>query len=78
MLGVLAAKQGLTLRGVGVNPTRTGLLDLLIQMGADIRVAARAGRAGRERIGEPIADIEVRQSRLGHHGAGVHDPHDHR
>lgn len=58
VLGVLAAKQGLTLRGVGINPTRTGLLDLLIQMGADIRVRPR------ESVGEPIADIEVRQSRL--------------
>jgi 3-phosphoshikimate 1-carboxyvinyltransferase len=27
--GVLAAHEGLTLRGVGVNPTRTGLLDML-------------------------------------------------
>ena len=58
VLGALAAKQGITLRGVGINPTRTGLLDLLIQMGADIRVRPR------ESTGEPIADIEVRQSRL--------------
>ena len=36
--GCLAADSGLMLRGVGMNPTRTGLLDLLRKMGADIRV----------------------------------------
>jgi 3-phosphoshikimate 1-carboxyvinyltransferase len=36
--GCLAARQGLLIRGVGLNPTRTGLLDLLREMGADIRV----------------------------------------
>ncbi len=56
--GCLAAQRPLVLRGVGVNPTRTGLLDLLLQMGADIRVTPRAGAS------EPIADIEVRASRL--------------
>lgn len=56
--GALAADRPLVLRGIGVNPTRTGLLDLLIQMGADIRVTPHAGGA------EPTADIEVRRSRL--------------
>ena len=65
--GCLAAEHGLLLRNVGVNPTRTGLLDLLLQMGADIRVhhASAAGRgAASEATGEPVADIEVRRSRL--------------
>jgi 3-phosphoshikimate 1-carboxyvinyltransferase len=39
--GCLAADKGLMLRGVGMNPTRTGLLDLLRKMGADIRVHHR-------------------------------------
>ncbi|HEV7714854.1 MAG TPA: 3-phosphoshikimate 1-carboxyvinyltransferase, partial [Steroidobacteraceae bacterium] len=43
VLGSLAAQKSLTLRGVGINPTRTGLLDLLIMMGADIRVRPRGG-----------------------------------
>ncbi|HUI59791.1 MAG TPA: 3-phosphoshikimate 1-carboxyvinyltransferase [Steroidobacteraceae bacterium] len=63
--GCLAAERGLLLRAVGVNPTRTGLLQLLLQMGADIRIHAQAGSGvdgGAE--GEPIADIEVRRSRL--------------
>jgi 3-phosphoshikimate 1-carboxyvinyltransferase len=60
--GCLAAERGLLLRNVGVNPTRTGLLEMLRLMGADIRVHARGqdGPAG----GEPVADIEVRKSRL--------------
>lgn len=41
--------------GVGVNPTRTGFLDVLREMGADILVENR-----REVSGEPVADIIVR------------------
>jgi 3-phosphoshikimate 1-carboxyvinyltransferase len=46
-------------RGVGVNPTRTGALDILRAMGADLAVAD----AG-ERGGEPVADLVARSSRL--------------
>jgi 3-phosphoshikimate 1-carboxyvinyltransferase len=47
------------LPGVGVNPTRTGLLDVLSMMGAALDV-------GEQRIvgEEPVADIVVRSSRL--------------
>jgi len=69
--GCLAAENGLMLRNVGVNPTRTGLLELLLQMGADIRVhpVSRAaptgsGPAPASAQAEPLADIEVRRSRL--------------
>jgi 3-phosphoshikimate 1-carboxyvinyltransferase len=60
--GCLAAERGLLLRNVGVNPTRTGLLELLRLMGADVRVHAH----GQDVLpgGEPVADIEVRKSRL--------------
>ena len=46
----LAASPSLTLTNVGVNPTRTGLIELLRRMGADIRVQARsaAGSPGGE------------------------------
>jgi 3-phosphoshikimate 1-carboxyvinyltransferase len=68
--GCLAAPQGLILRGVGVNPTRTGLLDLLREMGADIRVRpwGKAAAAARSAT-EPVADIEVYASPL--HGIKV-------
>jgi 3-phosphoshikimate 1-carboxyvinyltransferase len=54
----------LTLRGVGINPTRTGLLDALQSMGAVIEV-------NRRRIvsGEPVADLHVRSQAL--HGTEV-------
>jgi 3-phosphoshikimate 1-carboxyvinyltransferase len=60
--GCLAADNGLLVRNVGVNPTRTGLIELLRQMGADIRVHPQSNND--EPNGEPIADIEVRKSRL--------------
>jgi 3-phosphoshikimate 1-carboxyvinyltransferase len=57
--GCLAAARGVVIRGVGVNETRTGLLDMLALMGADIRLERR------EQGGpEPIADIHVRASEL--------------
>ena len=63
--GCLAAENGLLLRNVGVNPTRTGLIEMLQLMGADIRVHVHGGRdSGDDPNREPIADIEVRKSRL--------------
>jgi 3-phosphoshikimate 1-carboxyvinyltransferase len=53
----------LSLRGVGVNPTRRSIIDLLGAMGADI-VERRVGAAGDPQVGEPIADIVVRSSEL--------------
>jgi len=57
--GCLAARQGLTIRNVGVNPTRTGLLEMLRLMGADIDVQPHRGEAP-----EPAADIQVRAGAL--------------
>jgi 3-phosphoshikimate 1-carboxyvinyltransferase len=57
----------LTLRGVGVNPTRRAVIDLLRMMGADIEERSADGReddgeaAG---VGEPLADLRVRSSDL--------------
>ena len=58
--GLLAGSAPLRIRDVGINPTRTALIDILRLMGADIRLHA----ASRPRRGEPRADIEVRPSRL--------------
>ncbi len=59
--GCLAAKESLTLEGVGMNPTRTGLIELLREMGADIRIQPRARSTP---CAEPVADLEVRASSL--------------
>jgi 3-phosphoshikimate 1-carboxyvinyltransferase len=49
----------LTIHDVGVNPRRTGLLDVLARMGARITVF------NRRRFGaEPVADLEVRSAEL--------------
>jgi 3-phosphoshikimate 1-carboxyvinyltransferase len=49
----------ITIEGVGVNPTRTGFLDVLRAMGADVAM-------GHERVvgGEPVADLTVCASEL--------------
>ncbi|MFO1410064.1 MAG: 3-phosphoshikimate 1-carboxyvinyltransferase [Steroidobacteraceae bacterium] len=58
--GCLAAGPGgLRVRGVGVNPTRTGLIDMLRLMGADIHVTPCADGGA-----EPLADILVHRSAL--------------
>ena len=54
-----AAPAGLLIENVGMNPTRTGLLDILRLMGADIEV-----RDARSSGAEPVADLWVRASRL--------------
>ena len=54
----------MTIPNVGVNPTRTGILDVLTQMGADIELMDT-----REQAGEPVADLRVRAGKL--HGVRV-------
>jgi len=49
----------LILRNVGVNPTRTGILDVLQSMGADITLENQ-----RLSGSEPVADITVRSAKL--------------
>lgn len=48
-----------TLRHVGMNPTRTGLLDVMRKMGAEIEVLNQ-----REEAGEPVGDLRVRSASL--------------
>jgi 3-phosphoshikimate 1-carboxyvinyltransferase len=56
--GALAREGGVTVEDVGVNPTRTGVLDVLDAMGAAVTVDPSAGD------GEPIAGLTVRPGRL--------------
>jgi len=57
--GLLVPQSHLTITGVGVNPTRTGILDILQMMGAAIRLDNL-----REEAGEPVADMAVQHSAL--------------
>ena len=55
----VAGREPVTLPAIGVNPTRTGVLDILRAMGAKIEL-------GNERMvgGEPVADITVAPASL--------------
>jgi 3-phosphoshikimate 1-carboxyvinyltransferase len=55
----IAPDSDVTLMHVGINPTRTGVIDILRLMGANIEVM-------NERVigGEPVADLRVRSSQL--------------
>jgi 3-phosphoshikimate 1-carboxyvinyltransferase len=50
----------IVIASVGVNPTRTGIIDVLRRMGADIHVES----SGRD-VGEPVGTIRVRHGKLG-------------
>jgi 3-phosphoshikimate 1-carboxyvinyltransferase len=66
LAAILAENADVLITNVGVNPTRTGVIDILQAMGADIRLE------NPRLLGEePVADIRVRSSRL--HGGAV-DP----
>jgi 3-phosphoshikimate 1-carboxyvinyltransferase len=56
---VLLAESELVVRGVNVNSTRTGLLDVLGRMGARVTIFNR-----RTVGGEPVGDLEVRSAPL--------------
>lgn len=55
----IAEGSELVLEHVGINPTRTGVIDILRLMGADITLSNE-----REVGGEPVADLRVRSAQL--------------
>lgn len=57
--GATVPGADMVIRNVGVNPTRTGALDVLTTMGAGVELLNP-----KEINGEPVADIRVRGSRL--------------
>lgn len=57
--GAVLAVDGITLKEVGVNPTRTGIIDALRQMGADITLSNEKIIAN-----EPVADLFIKKSVL--------------
>ena len=61
--GAIVPGSELTIKNVGVNPTRTGIIDVLRDMGADITESNFREEA------EPVCDLTVRHSRL--HGTEI-------
>jgi 3-phosphoshikimate 1-carboxyvinyltransferase len=57
--GSICDGSHVTVRGVGTNPTRTGIIDILRDMGANVAVTALG-----ERSGEPVSDVTVLASEL--------------
>lgn len=55
----IAPGSDLTLEHVGMNPTRTGVIDILQRMGASIEISN-----ARDVGGEPVADLRVRSAAL--------------
>ncbi len=55
----LVPGSDVTITSIGINPTRTGILEILTEMGANIEILDR-----RDEAGEPVADIRVRSAGL--------------
>ncbi len=61
----IATGSDIILQHVGINPTRTGIIDILKLMGADITLSNQI-----EVGGEPVADIRIKSAKL----KGIHVP----
>ncbi len=59
VLGAIMPNSELLIKNVGINPTRTGIIDVLKAMGADMELLNEHSAAG-----EPVADILIRSSKL--------------
>jgi len=57
--GLVTPGAELTIRNVGINPTRSGIIDILVAMGGELELLNI-----REQSGEPVADVLVRYSNL--------------
>jgi len=57
--GLIVPNSELLLKNVGVNPTRSGVIDIMQQMGGSIQLTNQ-----RELSGEPVADLLVKSSDL--------------
>ncbi len=64
VLGLIMPNSKITVTNVGVNPTRTGIIDVLHDMGANIKLENLRSSAG-----ESVADITVSSSAL--HGTTI-------
>ncbi len=56
---LIKPNSNITLKSIGVNSLRTGIIDILIKMGADIKISN-----SRYISNEPVADIIIKSSKL--------------
>lgn len=64
VLGAIMPDSEIIIRNVGINPTRTGIIDVMRAMGANMELINEHTAAG-----EPVADIVIRSSEL--HGTEI-------
>lgn len=57
--GLIIPNAKITIKNIGLNPTRTGIIDIVRKMGANIKILNQ-----KETAGELAGDIEVRYSEL--------------
>lgn len=57
--GAIHPNASIIIRGVGINPTRTGIIDVLLQMGAKLKIENRRWQGS-----EPVADLLIESSEL--------------
>lgn len=56
---LIVPDSDIIIQNVGLNPTRTGIIDVILQMGGDIEILDK-----RVESGEPVGDIRVKYSNL--------------
>ncbi len=59
VLGAIHPDARITIRGTGTNPTRTGIIDVLLRMGARLKIENE-----RMANNEPVADLTIESSQL--------------
>ena len=59
VLGAIHPNAHIKVQEVGINPTRTGIIDVLLQMGAKLKIENQRWSGG-----EPVADLSIQSSEL--------------
>jgi 3-phosphoshikimate 1-carboxyvinyltransferase len=59
VLGAIHPDARIKVKEVGINPTRTGIVDILLQMGAKLKIENEHWSGG-----EPVADLTIQSSEL--------------
>jgi 3-phosphoshikimate 1-carboxyvinyltransferase len=57
--GAIHPNASIKLRDTGINPTRTGIIDVMLEMGARLKVENQRWKGG-----EPVADLSIESSEL--------------